>query len=65
MADKIPKRNKPKSHELLNPIILLEHQEKEDLEPCMYIDHICHNNPRDTTPGKDIIKIPRYDLGAL
>ena len=29
-----------------------------------YIDHTCHNTPRDTTSGKFIIKIPRFDSGT-
>ena len=28
------------------------------------IDHTCHNTPRDTTSGKYVIKIPRFDSGT-
>ena len=49
MEDKIPKKNKSKYQELVNPIIPLEHPEKEDLEPSEYIDYTCHNTPGDST----------------
>ena len=29
-----------------------------------YIDHTCHNTPGDTTSGKYVIKIPRFDSGT-
>ena len=47
MEDKLSK-----SQELVNPIIPLERPEKEDLKPCEYIDHTCHNTPGDSTSGK-------------
>ena len=52
MDDKILKNNKPKSKELVNPIIPLERLEKEDLKPIEYIDHMCHNTPGDGALGK-------------
>ena len=55
--------NKSKSQELVNPIILLECEEKEELEPIEYIDHTCHNTPGDSTSDKNVIKIPRFDSG--
>ena len=63
MEDKIPKKNKCKSQDLINPIIPLEHPEKEDLESSEYIDHTCHNTPGDSTSGKYVIKISRFDSG--
>ena len=64
MEDKIPKKNKSMSQDLINPIILLECLEKEDLEPSEYIDHTCHNTPGNTSSGKYVIKIPRFDSGT-
>ena len=64
MKDKIPKKNKSKSQELVNPIIPLERSEKEDLEPSGHIDHMCHNTPGDSASGKYVIKIPRFDSGT-
>ena len=61
MENKITKKNKSKSQELVNPIILLEGPEKEDLESSEYIDHTCHNTPGDSTLGKYVIKIPKFD----
>ena len=52
MEDKIPKKNKSKSWESVNPIFTLERPEKEDLEPSEYIDHMCHNTPGKKTLGK-------------
>ena len=52
MEDAIPKKNKPKSQELVNPVIPVERSEKEDLEASKYIDHTCHNNPGDCASGK-------------
>ena len=40
---------------------LLEHPEKEDLEPREYIDHTCHNTPGNSCSDKYVIKIPRFD----
>ena len=62
MENQIPKKNKSKSQELVNPIIPLERPEKEDLEPSEYIDQICRNTPGDSTSGKYVIKIPIFDL---
>ena len=64
MEYKIPKKNKSKSLELVNPIILLERPEKEELEPSEYIDHTCHNTPGNSAAGKYVIKIPRFDSGT-
>ena len=38
--------------------------EKDELDALEYIDHTCHNTPRDTTSGKYVIKIPRFDSGT-
>ena len=64
MVNKIPKNNKFNSQDLVNPIILLERLEKEGLEPSEYIDHTCHKTPGDSTPGKYVLKIPRFDSGT-
>ena len=48
---------------MVNPIITLARPEKEHLEPSEYIDHTCHNTPGDSTSGKYVIKIPRFDSG--
>ena len=63
--DKIPKKNKSKSQELVYPTIPLDCPEKEDFEPIKYIDHKYHNTPGNNTPGKYVIKIPRFDSCAL
>ena len=65
MEDEIPKKNKSKSCELVDPIILLERPEKEDLEPSKYIDHMCHNTPGNSTSGKYVIKTPDLTLIRL
>ena len=64
MEDKIPKRNKSKFQELVNPIIPLKRLEKEDIKPSKYIDHMCHNTPGYGTSGKYVIKIHRFDSGT-
>ena len=64
MEEKIPKKNKPKSQELVDSIIPLERPEEEDLEPSEYIDHTCHKTPGDTTTGKYVIKLSRFDSGT-
>ena len=61
MEDKIPKKKKCESQELVNLIILLERPVKEDLEPSKYIGQTCHNTPGNSAPGKYVIKIPRFD----
>ena len=63
IEDKFPKENKSISCELLNPIILLERPKKEDLVPSKYIHYMCHNNPDNSTSGKYVIEIPRFDSG--
>ena len=49
---------------MVNPSILLECLEKEDLEPSEYINHTCHNTPGDSTSEKYVIKIPKFDSGT-
>ena len=63
MEDKIPKKNKSKSQELVNPISPLDCPKNEYVEPSEYIDHTYHNTPGDSTSGKYVIKIPRFDSG--
>ena len=62
MEDKIPKKSKSKCRKLDNPTI--PRLEMEDLEPSEYIDHTSHNTPGDSTSGKYVIKIPRFDSGT-
>ena len=49
---------------LVKPIIPLARPEKDELDSSEYIDYTCHNTPKDTTAGKYIIKIPRFDSGT-
>ena len=63
MEDQIPKKHKPKSQELVHPIIPLEQPKKEDLKPNKYIDYTCDNTPGNSTSGKYVIKIPRLNSG--
>ena len=49
---------------MVKPIIPLASPENDDLEASEYIDHMCHNTPRDNTSGKYIIKISRFDSGT-
>ena len=49
MDDRIAKKYKTKSQELVNPVILLECSEKEDLKPSQYIDHTCPNTHGNST----------------
>ena len=65
MEDKIPQKYKSISQDLVNLIILLEHPEKEDLEPSEYIDHTYHNTPGNSTSGKCVIKIPHLIMVRL
>ena len=49
---------------MVHPIIPLERPEKEDLEPSEYIHHRCLNTPGESTSGKYMIKIPRFNSGT-
>ena len=49
---KIPIKAKSLPNELITPIIPLARPEKDQLVTLQYIDHTCHNTPRDTTLGK-------------
>ena len=60
----IPIKSKTHPSELVKPIISLARPEKDELDASVYIDHTCHNTPSDTTSGKYVIKIPRFDSGA-
>ena len=65
MEDRIPKKNKSKSQELVNPIIPLECPEKKNIEPSKYVEYTCYNTLGDSTSGKYVIKMPRFDSGTL
>ena len=62
--DQIPKKPSTHPSELVKPIIPLARPEKDELDASKYIDHTCHNTPGDTTSGKYVIKIPRFDAGT-
>ena len=62
--EQIPKKLPTHSSELVKPIIPLVRPEKDDLDALEYIDHMCYNTPGNTTSGKYIIKIPRFDSGT-
>ena len=59
---KIPKKTKTHLSKLVKPIIPLARPEKDELDALGYIDHTCHNTPRDSR--KYVIKIPRFDSGT-
>ena len=46
---------------LVKSIIPLVRSEMDELDALKYVDHTCHNTPGDTTSGKYVIKIPRFD----
>ena len=62
--EQIPKKLPTNSSKLVKPIIPLARPEKDELDASEYIDHTCHNTPGDTTSGKYVIKIPRFDSGT-
>ena len=64
IEDQISKTNKTHPSILVASIIPLARPEKDKLDALEDIDDICHNTPRDTTSGKYIIKIPRFDSGT-
>ena len=64
IEERIPKKTKTHPSKLVKPIIPLARPEKDELEVSKYIDHMCHNTPGDTSSGKYIIKIPRFDPGT-
>ena len=64
IEDQILKKTKTHSSKLVKPIIPLVRPEKDELNTLEYFDYTCHNTPRDTTSGKNVIKIPRFDSGT-
>ena len=64
MEDKISRKDKAKPQVLANTIILAERPKKEDLEAHESIDYMYLNIPSNSTSGKCIIKIPRFDACA-
>ena len=64
IEETIPKKSKTHSSELVKPIIPLAWPEEDDLDASEYVDHTCHNTSRETTSGKYVIKIPRFDYGT-
>ena len=65
MEHKVHKKNKCKSQELVNPIILLGSLQKKDLKLSEYIDHTCHCTQVDSTSVKYVINISIFDSGTL
>ena len=57
----IPKKTKTHLSKLVKPIIPLARLEQDEHDALEHIDHTCHNTPRDTTSGKWVNKIPRFD----
>ena len=64
IEEQIPKKTKNFASKLIKPVIPLTRPENNELETLEYIDHACQNITRDTTSGKYIIKIPRFDSGT-
>ena len=64
IEEKIPPKNKTHWSKFVKPIIPLTRPENNELDALEYIDHKCQNTPRDTTSGKYVIKIPRYNSGT-
>ena len=64
IEEQIPKKIKNHPSKLVKPIIPLARPENNELDASESIDHMCQNTPRDTTSGKDVIKIPRFDSGT-
>ena len=60
----IPKKSSTHPSELVKPIIPLARPENHEPDASEYINHTCHNTPGDTTSGKYVIKIPRFDSGT-
>ena len=63
IEEQIPKKSSTNPSKLVKPIIPLARSEKDELDASKYINHMCHNTPKDTTSGKYIIKISRFDAG--
>ena len=64
IEEQIPPKNRTHPSKLVKPIIPLARTEKDDLDALEYIDHMCHNTPRDITSGKYVIKITKFDSGT-
>ena len=65
IEEQVPKKTKTHPSKLVKPVIPLARPENNELEASKYIDHTCHNTPKDTTSEKYVIKIPRFDSGTL
>ena len=64
IEEQSPKNRKTYPSKLIQLIISLARPKKDELEALEYINLTCHNNPRDTTSGKYIIKVPRFDSSS-
>ena len=62
--EQIPKKPKTHPSKLVIPIIPLARPDKDVLDALEYIDQTCHKTPGDTTLGKYVITIPRFDSGT-
>ena len=61
MNKQIKKNGKVNTNQI--PIIPLKHTMIHGKKDVKYIDHTCHNTPKDATSGKYMIKVPVYDSG--
>ena len=59
--EQIPKTTRTHTRKFVKPILSLDRPEKDELNTLEYIDHMCHNTSGNTTSGKYLIKIPRFD----
>ena len=64
IEEQIPKKIKTHSTKLVKPFICLSRPDNDELDALENIDHTCHNTPRDTTSGKSVIRISRFDSGT-
>ena len=62
--ERIPKKAKKHPSKLVELISPMPRSEKDELDGLEYIDHKCHNTPGNTTSGKYVIKIQRFDSGT-
>ena len=64
IEEAIPKKTKTHPSKLVKVIIPLDRPEKDKVDASEYIDHTCHNTPRDASSGKYVNKIHRLDSGT-
>ena len=64
IEEQISKDTRTHPSKTVKPIMLLVRSEKDDLETLEYIEDMYHNTPGDTTSGKYMIRIPRFNPGT-